>query len=254
MGKLRPDDRPGFKMLGVVEGYDRWAATYDGGPNPLIDLEQPVTLAMIGEVQGRRVLDLGCGTGRYCVLLAERGAEVLGVDPSPGMLERARARVSGNAHVKLMLGTLDGLRLPNEQFDGAVCALTLSHLPELEPTLRETARVLKAGGWLVISDIHPYWPVSGHDYTEFFDEAGQEYRIPEYPHLVEEFWRLFSELGFHLEDIHEPTIDARLIERFPTLEGYQGIPLAIALKARKGSRHTALDEARAFSKPSLLSC
>ena len=37
---------------------------------------------------------------------------------------------------------------------------------------------------MVISDIHPYWPVSGHDYTEFFDETGQEYRIPEYPHDI----------------------------------------------------------------------
>ena len=86
---------------------------------------------------------------------------------------------------------------------------------------------------MVISDIHPYWPVSGHNYTEFYDETGQEYRIPEYPHLIEEYWHLFDRLNMRLEVIHEPRIDNSLIARFPSLQGYQGIPLAMILKARK---------------------
>lgn len=233
MTKLGPDDRPGYKDIEVVQGYDRWASTYEGEPNPLIMLEEPTTLELVGDVRGQRALDLGCGAGRYCALLAERGAAVVGLDPSSGMLERAKRKITPARCFELRQGMLETAHFPDEHFDLAVSALTLSHLPELEPTMSEIVRVLKQGGRLVISDIHPYWPVSGHDYTEFYDETGQEYRIPEYPHLVEEYWRLFGRLGMRLEDIREPRIDARLVEHFPSLQDYQGIPLAIILKARK---------------------
>jgi hypothetical protein len=84
-----------------------------------------------------------------------------------------------------------------------------------------------------VSDIHPYWPVSGHDYAEFFDRSGQEYRIPEYAHFLEEYWNLFREFKFNVEDVKESRIDDKLIERFPGLIKYKGIPLVFILKARK---------------------
>jgi len=233
MTKLGPDDRPGFKNVEVVDGYDRWASTYEGEPNPLIRLEEPLTLALIGEVKGQRVLDLGCGTGRYCVLLAQRGATVIGLDPSPGMLELARRKIGASCHFDLYHGTLTEAELPDEQFDLVMSALVVGHLPVLEPTLREAARVLKRGGRMVISDLHPFWPIAGHDYVEFFDPAGQEYRIPEYPHLVEEYWQLFSQLGLQIEDVREPKIEGWLIEEFPSLRDYEGVPLALILSARK---------------------
>ncbi len=233
MARLGPDDRPGYKTVSVVEGYDRWAATYERDPNPLVTLEQPVTCALVGQVEGKRVLDLGCGTGRYCALLANLGATVIGIDPSSEMLEQAKRQITPLCHFELRHGMIDKIRFPDEHFDLVLSALTFSHLPELEPILAECARVLKRDGIMIISDIHPYWPVSGHGYTEFFDETGQEYRIPEYPHLVEEYWTLFRKLGLRLEDIREPVIDERLVECFPSLDEYRGIPLAIILKARK---------------------
>ncbi|MDI7277355.1 MAG: class I SAM-dependent methyltransferase [Anaerolineae bacterium] len=235
MAKLGADERAGYITLGIIEGYDRWASHYDRDPNPLVALEEPVTLELIGDVQGLRVLDLGCGTGRYCELLAGRGAEVVGVDGSPGMLERARLK-RACTRFWLTLGAADRLCFPDERFDLVLCALTLSHLPQLRPPLTEMARVLRGGGRLVISDIHPYWAVSGHNYTEFHDEAGQEYRVASYPHLVEEYWRLFRELGLRLEDIREPAIDDRLIARFPSLGEYRGVPLAMVMRARKRRR------------------
>ncbi len=94
MARLGADQRPDYEELGVIEGYDKWGSTYDRDPNPLIAVEERVTLDVIGDVRGQRVLDLGCGTGRYCVLLARRGAELVGVDPSEEMLERARRKIT----------------------------------------------------------------------------------------------------------------------------------------------------------------
>jgi ubiquinone/menaquinone biosynthesis C-methylase UbiE len=233
MNKLGPDQRPGYKNIGIIEGYDKWSGKYDRDSNPLIAIEEKITLELIGDVAGQQVLDLGCGTGRYCVLLSERGAGVVGIDPSSRMLEQAKRKVTRVNQFTLLQGTMEEMRFADEKFDLVVSALTLSHLPDLQPTLREIVRVLKSGGRLVISDVHPYWPVSGHDYTEFFDENGQEYRIPIYPHLFEEYWRLFKKCGLDLEDVREPKIDDSLIERFPSLADYRGIPLAIIFKLRK---------------------
>jgi ubiquinone/menaquinone biosynthesis C-methylase UbiE len=233
MGKLGPDQRPGYKRIPIIEGYDKWSEKYDRESNPLIALEEPITLDLIGQVKGQQVLDLGCGTGRYCLLLAQRGAKVVGIDPSSGMIQHARRKITDSNQITLHQGTLDDLHFPDGQFDLVVSALTLSHLPELEPTFREIGRVLKSGGWLVISDVHPYWPVSGHDYTEFFDEQGQEYRIPIYSHLLEDYWNLCPRLGLDLEDLREPKIDGSLIQRFPDLREYRDIPLAIMLRLRK---------------------
>jgi len=232
MIRLGPDDRPAYQ-IDIIDGYNWWAVTYDEQANPLVALEENVTLELISQVQGMRVLDLGCGTGRYCVLLAKQGASVVGVDPAVQMIEQAKRKTINFPGVKLFYGTLGQMNFPDGAFDLAVSALTLSHISDLEPTFREVARVLKSEGRMVISDIHPYWPISGHDYVEFFDKTGQEFRIPEYPHLIEEYWQLFKKYGMQLEDIREPRINSWLISQFPTLEDHRGVPLAVALKARK---------------------
>ena len=73
--KSGPDNREAYKKVDVIEGYDIWAPTYDREHNPLIALEENITLDMIGDVRNQRVLDVGCGTGRYCELLARRGVK-----------------------------------------------------------------------------------------------------------------------------------------------------------------------------------
>ncbi|MBN1138680.1 MAG: hypothetical protein JXM73_18990, partial [Anaerolineae bacterium] len=89
------------------------------------------------------------------------------------------------------------------------------------------------GGRMVISDIHPFWPVAGHDYVEFFDPTGQEYRIVQHPHLIGDYWRIFGRLGMQVEDILEPKVEGWLVEEFPYMREYKGVPFALILKARK---------------------
>ena len=233
MVRLGPDEREGYKRVEIVDGYDRWAPTYDGERNPLIALEENVTLDLIGDVRNQRVLDVGCGTGRYCELLAKRGAKVVGIDPSSKMLECAKGKINPDCKFELHLGKIEDADFPDNHFDLVVSALTLGHIPELEPVIKKVSRIIKSRGQLIVSDIHPYWPISGHDYAEFFDGGGQEYRIPEYAHLLEEYWDLFRKFKFGVEDVKEPRIDDKLIERFPGLIKYKGMPLAFILKARK---------------------
>jgi len=229
MKRVGPDDRIGYIQIDVVGGYDRWASNYDTIPNPLIAIEEGPVLEMVGDVQGLRVLDLGCGTGRYSQLLSEQGAEVIAIDISSVMVEQARQK-NKKTSFDLIRGSLYDICLVSSSFDLVVCALTLNHIECLDRMLSETTRVLKKGGTIIISDFHPYWVVFGHGYTEFDDESGQEYRIESFPHLFEDYWRAFKKFGLQVEDLREPRIARDLIVDFPNLEGYQDIPLALVMK------------------------
>jgi malonyl-CoA O-methyltransferase len=222
----------GYKTVGIVEGYDIWAPTYDAEHNPLIAVEERITVDLIGDVEGLRVLDVGCGTGRYCELLAKREARVVGIDPSKKMLERAKAKITRDCKFDLLLGKIEDAEFPDNHFDIVGSALTVDHVVDLEPVIRKISRILKNKGRLIVSDMHPYWFVSGFDYVEF-DRNGQKYRIPEYAHLVDEYMSLFRKFGLSFVDIKEPKIDDKLLQRFPNLARYKGKPLALILKARK---------------------
>jgi malonyl-CoA O-methyltransferase len=233
MTKKPANKRQHYKKVGVVEGYDIWAPTYDEEHNPLIALEQSITLDLIGDVHGLRVLDVGCGTGRYCELLTKKGATVVGIDPSKKMLERAKTKITPNCKFELRLGKIEDAEFPDDQFNLVVYALTVGHAPHLEPVIRKISRILKHNGSFILSDMHPYWFVSGFDYVEFSDRNRKRHRIPEYPHLVDEYWSLFKKFKLRLEDIEEPRINDKLLERFPNLARHKGKPLALILKSRK---------------------
>jgi len=137
--------------VGTVAGYRQWSATYDEPGNPLIEVEEPVVRRILDGIRPGRALDAACGTGRHAAYLAALGHQVIGVDSSPDMLARARARVP-QAHV--VPGDLHRLPVPSQAVDLVVCALALTHVPALAPVLAEFARVLRPGGHLVTSDIH----------------------------------------------------------------------------------------------------
>src|SRR4029453_7868966 len=112
----------------VRSGYARWAGSYDARPNPLIAAETDVVRRMIDDLPRGDALDAACGTGRHARYLRDRGHRVTGVDLSPEMLAVARAALPD---VELREGALTALPFADHTFDLAVCALALTHLPDL---------------------------------------------------------------------------------------------------------------------------
>jgi SAM-dependent methyltransferase len=103
---------------------------------------------------GARVLEIGCGPGPVARELAARPGvrEVVGVDPSPEFLARAKELAAGLANLTFVEG--DGRALPFDEgeFDVVVCHTVLCHVPGPEAVLAETVRVLRPGGMLAVFD------------------------------------------------------------------------------------------------------
>jgi SAM-dependent methyltransferase len=140
------------ERVGTVDGYRTWSATYDDGRNSAFDFDEPVVKEIVDPMPAGVAVDAACGTGRFSELLAARGHQVIGVDSSPDMLDRARARVPSG---EFRSGDLKRLPVADASADLVVCGPALAHVPDLSPVFAEFARVLRPGGQLMISDMHP---------------------------------------------------------------------------------------------------
>ena len=138
-------DHQADKLAETQSGYDRWAPVYDCDGNPLQALEQPCVRALVGEVRGQRVLDMGCGTGRHALWLAGEGADVTAVDFSQGMLDQARAKPGADAVTWLVHDLHEPLPFDDHTFDTIVSGLVLEHIRDLSFFFSQAQRVLTPG-------------------------------------------------------------------------------------------------------------
>jgi ubiquinone/menaquinone biosynthesis C-methylase UbiE len=222
--------------MNVADGYAEWSKQYDGEveANPLIALEEPVLLDLIGDVAGLDVLDAACGTGRYALKLAEAGARVAAADASEEMLAHARRKAAERQlDLDLRLGDLQQLPFRDESFDLVVCALALCHVPDLRPAAQEFARVLRPGGRVVISDFHPYCLLIG--WRTCFDRPEARYWIENHLNMVQDYVGALLSAGFVVTDLRESVVDERLagILSEHDIERFRGWPVALVLAARK---------------------
>jgi SAM-dependent methyltransferase len=190
------------ERVNTVDGYRTWATTYDQPGNPAFALDQPIVEEIIETLPAGTALDAACGTGRFAQLLAERGHRVIGVDSSPDMLERARVRVPEG---EFLLGELSRLPIDDQAVDLVVCSLALAHIRVLEPVFAEFARVLRPGGYLVISDMHPEAIARG-SIPSVRSSDGRPSRVVCYRHALGDYLRAALAVGLQLRRCAEPGV------------------------------------------------
>lgn len=187
--------------MSVPDAYTNWSTTYDTDTNPTRDLDHEATRATLGHLRVDRVLELGCGTGKNTMLLAEIGAHVQALDFSEGMLERAKAKVAAPNVTFTVADLTQPWPCADHSVDLVVANLVLEHIADLGFIFAEARRCLLPGGQLFLCELHParqYQRLQAH----FTRDEGQVV-IPAFVHHLTDYLDAGETNGFALRQLRE---------------------------------------------------
>jgi ubiquinone/menaquinone biosynthesis C-methylase UbiE len=237
-----------------VESWDRAADKFVAGLDASIDvisygpdMPDDTELRMVGRVQGKRVLDLGCGAGHNAIAIAQQGATVVAVDGSDAMLAHAR-RLSKETGIKVEWRQSDLAELAWLRADSIDIALSVDALVEVEDldrVLRQVHRVLHIGAPFVFTYSHPMAlvcrPEDSPDgelpfgrlevqrsYFEMepmtIERCGELFTL--YPRTFADIFAALGRAGFGVDILAEP-------QREQNADPRPEVPRVIAIRARK---------------------
>ena len=187
--------------MSAVDAYDAWSATYDDPGNGIFEIEEPWLYDILDALPVGDAVDAACGTGRVTAHLAGLGHRVRGVDASPGMLAKARAKLPD---VTFTEGSVQALPLPDDSSDLVTCCLSLAHVGELAPAFAEFARVLRPGGHLVITDTRSLFVGSRrYPLVKWLADGSFGY-LPTWHHPTSDYLKAALPLGFAVRGCEEP--------------------------------------------------
>jgi ubiquinone/menaquinone biosynthesis C-methylase UbiE len=221
-----------------VSGYRLWSVNYDEPGNQLIAMEQPAVWALLDERKPGDALDAACGTGRHTRRLVELGHRVTGVDLTPEMLAIAEKSVP---QAGFRVADLLALPFGDASFDLVVCGLALAHLPDLAAGIAELGRVLRPGGRLITSSVHPFQAQLDWN-APFKDSDGNRGFIREHRHGHADYISAFTAAGLTVRACVEPAIGMaeigakrRAYRHIPdaTIAAYLGLPAVLVWDAEK---------------------
>lgn len=206
--------------------YAEWAPHYAAeAHNQLMAVEQQSMLQLLPSIAGRRVLDAGCGTGRYARLLAARGPRaIVAIDRSAAML--AHALDCGAMYVR---GDSRALPLAGASVDVIVSGLMLPDVDDLGLVVREWARVLAPGGTIVSSTLHSVGAELG--WTRTFDTPQGTRSLPAYWHTAEAYRDVCAAAGLVTDAVLEPTLHPE-----KPIAWLPRVPAAIVFRATRPGR------------------
>ncbi|HXW84586.1 MAG TPA: class I SAM-dependent methyltransferase [Candidatus Binataceae bacterium] len=212
------------------QGYDRWAEVYDHDHNPLLLIEAPEVVRMLGEVRGLTIGDVAVGTGRHALRMAASGAKVVAFDFSSGMLAQARAK-SGAERIRFVIADCSRpLPVRAGAFDRVVCALLADHIQSLEFLFAELKRVCRREGFIVLTTVHPTLHLVGVR-ARFRDPVSQEKIYPaSYEHRIADFVMAATRAGLRFDEISEHKFTPEMAAELPQAAHYAGWPLLLAMK------------------------
>ena len=226
---MAPEKKPYIAQEAYEKLADEYAARVDTKPHNAYR-EFQATLSLIPDVNGKKVLDAGCGTGRYTRWLLDHGAEVVGFNGSPQMLGHARMK-AGETDLRLHDLREPLTFLEDGSVDLVLSTLVMDYLEDWGPVLGEFRRVLRKQDAFVMSVQHPtidfikklgmkdYWTV---ELTEVWGKGfGEPVLAPSYRRPLQAITDALRDAGFTIDRLVEPrpTEDYRKADP----EGYEDV-------------------------------
>jgi malonyl-CoA O-methyltransferase len=215
----------------TLEAYERWAPVYPPvAHNPLMRAEQRSMLELWPSVNGKCVLDLACGSGRYSHLLhAANAAQIVALDFCASMLEQVAA-------ANRVCASMMQLPFRSSVFDAVVSGLAVGHATDIRQWMVEIARVLRREGNLVYSDFHAEAVRAGMT-RSFKDAADVTWTVPHQVYDLSCQQDAMAAAGLAIETVRELRMGMELNEAFPGSDHiyrkWYGVPVVLTIRARK---------------------
>lgn len=217
----------------TLQGYDRWAPSYDVEHNPLVAATSWVLHSAPLGCADCDVIELGCGTGRNVGRVIGEGARsYLGVDGSPGMLTIATHRYY-DPRITFLQADLLVPYAPSRQYDLGLVCLVLEHLASIEVLAESLARSIRPGGRIRIVDLHPERVAAGS--LARFHDGQTEVQFASVAHPVSSICDALDLAGFDVVRRDWLAGDP-MISAVPGVGKYRGLKVVLDLKATRRMR------------------
>lgn len=189
--------------MSIEEAYNVWASQYDSNVNPTRDMEATVLRKLLTSLpSGLDCLEIGCGTGKNTVWLAEKFVNLVSVDFSEQMLAVAKAKVLAQ---NVSFHRTD-ITLPwsfaMEMFDVVTFSLVLEHIESLDFIFEQLTTKVKEGGLVYIGELHPFKQYAGSK-ARFESEPGVTQVLTCFVHHVSDFTEIGARHGFSVVKVTE---------------------------------------------------
>ncbi|MCU4187127.1 class I SAM-dependent methyltransferase [Acidiferrimicrobium sp. IK] len=208
------------------------------------DIPTEADLRLLGDVKGKRILDLGCGAAQAAISFAKAGATAIGVDFSAEQLARGRALCEREeVRVELRQGDLADLAfLRADSIDGAFAANAFDYVEDLSRVFRQVHRVLKVGAPLAFSVMHPFWAISAGMRAgrspSYFDRSpvvehhgGTELTV--FPRTFSDLYTALMRASYRVDAFIEPEPVPHAPRSLAWDPAMASMPLTLVVRARK---------------------
>ena len=221
-------------------------------------LRKPFFLKLVGNVKNKKILEIGCGNGYWLRVLAKKGAKCWGVDISRKQIKLAR-QIEERNRLGIKYSYIDATKLKgikSNYFDGVILMrvlLEIKSVSKIKRIFKEVNRVLKKGGFIIVSDLHPFAPslnfkclIPPKNYSYFktgtiikgiSEQAGggkMEYHDIHY--TLGDICNSLISANFCIKKIIEPQPSREILKRHPLLKDRKDKPMTIMIKGIKHDR------------------
>lgn len=187
--------------MSIEKAYNIWSDQYDTNENKTRDLDKKSTIETLSKFDFSNVVELGCGTGKNTKWLLERATQVIGLDFSQEMLDKAKEKISDDKVTFKKADLRRNWEIDNAFADLITCSLTLEHIKDLNHIFNQTRQKLKTGGLFFISELHPFKQYSGSKAKYETENGTQELEV--YIHHISEYLNDANNNGFKLNELNE---------------------------------------------------
>jgi ubiquinone/menaquinone biosynthesis C-methylase UbiE len=187
--------------MSVQKAYDNWSTQYDTNINKTRDLEAVALQQTLAAIVFDSCLEIGCGTGKNTSWLLTKANHITAVDLSTEMLGIAKQKITSDKVNFIQADILQDWNFINTKYNLASFSLVLEHIENLEPVFNKISKIIAAGGYVYIGELHPFKQYSGSK-ARFTTDEGEQV-VSCFNHHLSDFVQAAKNNGFKIVTINE---------------------------------------------------